>query len=170
VPPNQRQPVIIHLDEAPDLLRLPLDLADALAQARGYRIGFTLAAQFRSQYPPALRDAIDANTLSKICFRQPATDAKAMQTITGGQIEAEDFMTLNQYQIYATLAVNGHPGDWFSAKTLPPPAAISNPARIRQQSRQRYGQPPQQAVAETRPANDNSSGSSENLGRKKRAS
>jgi hypothetical protein len=140
IPANGRRPVSVILDEAPDLLRLPLSLGDALAQARGYGVGFTLAAQFRSQWPPGLREAVDANTLSKICFRQPAADARAMAAVSGGQVTAEDLMALGQYETYASLARNGHPGPWLSARTLPPPAPTSLPAEIRQISRQRHGQ------------------------------
>jgi hypothetical protein len=142
LPVKHRVPVSVVLDEAPDLLRLPLPLGDALAQARGLGVGFTLAAQFRSQWPANLRDAVDANTLSKVCFRQPAADARAMAAIAGGQVEAEDFMALGQYEIYASLARGGHPGDWFSARTLPPPRRTSRPERIRELSRHRYGQTP----------------------------
>jgi hypothetical protein len=142
LPVSQRVPVSVVLDEAPDLLRLPLPLGDALAQARGLGVGFTLAAQFRSQWPASLRDAVDANTLSKVCFRLPATDAKAMSAVTGGRVEAEDFMSLGRYEIYASLARDGHASDWFSARTLPPPKPVSRPAAVREASRRGYGQPP----------------------------
>jgi hypothetical protein len=168
LPVAQRRPVSVILDEAPDLLRLPLSLGDALAQARGYGVGFTVAAQFRSQWPPALREAIDANTLSKVCFRQPAGDARAMAVISGGQVGAEDFMALDQYQVYASLAHAGHPGDWFSARTLPPPPATSRPGELRQISRERYGQP----VVKPSQASDGADGETpqtEALGRKRRA-
>jgi hypothetical protein len=160
VPVRHRSPVSVVLDVAPDLLRLPLSLGDALAQARGYGVGFTLAAQFRAQWPSSLREAVDANTLSKVCFRLPAADAKAMATLTTGQVAADDFTSLEQRQIYASLAVNGHPGDWFSARTLPPPAATSSSRDLRQTSRDRYGQPPPSKPTTTEPE------AAESLGRR----
>lgn len=169
-PAARRRPVSIIIDEAPDLLHLPLSLGDALAQARGYGAGFTLAAQFRHQWPLDLRDAVDANTLSKICFRLPEADARHMAKQSGDQLVAQDFMSLDQYQIYATLAANGHPGDWFSAATMPPPAATSRPEKLRHLSRQHYGQPPHQPST---PNTDNSPAEpfSESLpGRKRRPS
>ena len=142
MPQPQRRPVSVIIDEAPDLLRLPLSLGDALAQARGYGVGFTLVAQFRHQWPTELRDAVDANTLSKICFRLPADDAARMSKLSGGDVVTEDFMSLDQYHIYASLATDGQPGDWFSARTLPPPQLIADPEWIRRISREHYGQPP----------------------------
>jgi hypothetical protein len=162
-PADRRRPVSVILDEAPDLLRLPLNLGDALAQARGYGVGFTLAAQFRSQWPPTLRDAIDANTLSKICFRQPAADAKAMANITTGQVNADDFAALGHYQIYASLAQDGHPGPWFSADTLPPLTPTSDPTTARRHSRQHHGR----AVPDANTSHPNKP-PTETLGRKRR--
>jgi hypothetical protein len=164
LPTSRRAPVSVVLDEAPDLLRLPLPLGDALAQARGLGVGFTLAAQFRSQWPANVRDAVDANALSKVCFRQPAADARAMAAITGGQVEAEDFMTLGQYEVFASLARDGHPSDWFSARTLPPPARVSDPRAIRQASRRAYGQTSPRPA----PKDDQLAAAEESIGRARR--
>ena len=43
VPASRRHPVMVFIDEVQDYLRLPTDLGDALAQARGLGVGFTLA-------------------------------------------------------------------------------------------------------------------------------
>jgi len=173
-PTGYRQPVSVIIDEAPDLIRLPLSLDAALAQARGYGVGFTLVSQFHSQWPTDMQGAIEANTLSKICFRLPAADAKAMSVMSGGQVAAEDFMSLQQFHIYASLARDGHPGDWFSGQTLPPPPASSRPERIRRLSRERYGQePPDTETDLGSPGMDTASPSSEEesnqpVGRKRR--
>jgi hypothetical protein len=163
LPTSRRAPVSVVLDEAPDLLRLPLPLGDALAQARGLGVGFTLAAQFRSQWPANVRDAVDANALSKVCFRQPASDARAMATITGRQVEAEDFMALGQFEVYASLARDGHPSDWFSARTMPPPTRVSDPRAIREASRRAYGQAPASPAPK-----DDQPGAAESIGRTRR--
>jgi hypothetical protein len=37
--PGERQPVFVYIDEAQSMLKLPVDLADMLAQARGLSVG-----------------------------------------------------------------------------------------------------------------------------------
>jgi type IV secretory pathway TraG/TraD family ATPase VirD4 len=54
VPASKRRPVMVYIDEVQDYLHLPTDLGDALAQARGFGVGFTLAHQFLGQ-PARLR-------------------------------------------------------------------------------------------------------------------
>ncbi len=46
IPPAKRHPVMVYIDEVQSYLHLPTDLGEALAQARGYGVGFTLAHQF----------------------------------------------------------------------------------------------------------------------------
>ncbi|UJH70451.1 type IV secretory system conjugative DNA transfer family protein [Ornithinimicrobium sp. INDO-MA30-4] len=45
VPQSQRRPSYVFIDEVQEYLRLPGDLSDALAQARGLGVGFVLAHQ-----------------------------------------------------------------------------------------------------------------------------
>ena len=168
LPQTKRRPVSIIVDEAPDLLRLPLSIDDALAQARGYGVGFTLVAQFRRQWSTSLRDAVDANALSKICFRLPADDATHMSKLSGGDVAVEDFMNLDRYHIYASLATDGQPGDWFSARTLPPPQPVSNPEQIRRISREHYGQLVAEKSQRTDIPMDEDATETEQLGRRRR--
>jgi hypothetical protein len=58
-PGASKQPAMVYVDEAPRFLNLPVSLADALAVSRSLGVGWFLAAQFRAQFPPALRTAVD---------------------------------------------------------------------------------------------------------------
>jgi hypothetical protein len=78
VAPAKRQAVQLYIDEVQDYLRLPTDLADALAQARGLGVGFTLAHQFLGQLSPAMRAAVLANARSRVCFQLGLDDATVM--------------------------------------------------------------------------------------------
>ena len=51
-----KRPAVVYVDEAPRFLNLPVSLADALAVSRSLSVGWFLAAQFRSQFPPAAQD------------------------------------------------------------------------------------------------------------------
>ncbi|WP_433702998.1 type IV secretory system conjugative DNA transfer family protein [Prescottella equi] len=139
LPEAQRPPVMIYIDEVQDFLRLPTDLADALATARSLGAAFHLAHQYRDQLPPAMRAAVDANARSRICFQLGATDAKVM---AAGQsvLTAEDFTALGRYEIYASLVQHGSVQPWASGRTIAPPALSSDPATLRRCSRAQYGQ------------------------------
>jgi hypothetical protein len=139
VPANRRRPVFIYVDEFQDYLNLPVDLADALGQARGLSIGVTLAHQHLQQLDPAMRSAVLANARSRLCFQLASEDARVMAS--GSQLEVEDFTQLGAYECYVQLVAGDSVQPWCSGRTLPPPPSISNPGVIRARSRQRYGTP-----------------------------
>jgi hypothetical protein len=140
VPPAKRRPVMVYIDEVQDYLHLPTDLGDALAQARGFGVGFTLAHQFLGQLPLPMRTAVLANARSRVCFQLSREDA--VQLAKGHpELSAEDFTALGQYQVYASLFARGAVTPYASGITLPPSAAISRPKELLQASRQRYGRP-----------------------------
>ena len=136
----------MYIDEVQDFLRLPTNLADALATARSLRAGFTLAHQYGGQLPKAMHEAVAANARSRICFQLSVADARA---VTAGQsvLAAEDFMSLPAYAVYAQLVRDNTVQPWVSASTAPPPRETSDPDAIRQSSREQYGQPLQAVEA-----------------------
>lgn len=140
VPETSRTPVMIYIDEVQDYLRLPTDLGDALATARGLGAGFHLAHQYERQLPPGMADAFRNNARSRVCFQLQAGDAKEM---TAGQsvLTIEDFTRLPAHHIYASLVRNNSVQPWASGVTKPAPETTSDPEGIRRLSRQRYGQP-----------------------------
>src|SRR5262249_60042161 len=71
-PDPGRRPFLCLVDEAHRFCRLPQGLAQALAEARGYRLGFCLAHQHLAQLVDAdLADAVEANCPSKPFFPPP---------------------------------------------------------------------------------------------------
>lgn len=137
LPPDQRQPVSVYLDEAQIFLHLDADLGEALEQSRSLRVAWHLAHQYRRQMPADLLAGIDANTRNKIVFSLEHTDAKAVAS--GSTLAPEDFTQLPPYGIYASLLSGGRQTGWFSGRTLPPPVAISSPEAVIRESRARYG-------------------------------
>jgi len=140
VPEKSRKPLMIYIDEVQDYLRLPTDLGDALATARGLGAGFHLAHQYERQLPPAMADAFRNNARSRICFQLQAGDAKEM---TAGQsvLSIEDFTRLPAHHIYASLIRDNSVQPWASGVTKAAPEVTSDPEEIRRLSRERYGQP-----------------------------
>lgn len=137
IPPERRHPVTIVVDEFQDYVRLPLDFADALAQARGLGGAFHLANQYLHQLEPAMRAAVLANAQSRIAWRLPSADARVLAS--GSSLAPEDFQSLGAFQAYAQLVANDAVQPWCSLETLPPPTQVSDPDAVRLASRERYG-------------------------------
>lgn len=138
LPASKRHPVSIYIDEAQEFLRLGGELPDALARSRSLGVAWHLAHQYREQFAPEVRAAIDANGRSKVTFALGAADAKALATMAP-ELQAEDFMALPRFNFYAQLIQDGQPSPWVSGVTSPPPAPINDPAQLLRLSQMNYG-------------------------------
>ena len=142
VPAAMRRPVTVFIDEFQDYLHLPTDLADALAQARGYGVALTLSHQHLGQLPSGtMRSAVLANARSRVCFQLAAEDAQVMARSSNGELRPDDFQQLRLHEVYVRLVVGGEVTGFASGRTLPPPTVTSDPVAVREASRTRYGQP-----------------------------
>jgi hypothetical protein len=148
-PRASTRPATVFVDEAPRFLNLPLSLADALAVSRSLGVGWFLAAQFRSQFPPELRTAIDVNARSKIVFATEHEDARDSAKLAR-DLTAEDFIALPRFYAYANLVAGGLPSGWALVKTLPPPPATIAPEQVRAAVRATYGPAPQAPEPDTK--------------------
>lgn len=137
IAPERRHPVFVVVDEFQDYLHLPVDLADALAQARGLGVGFALAHQYMHQLDVSMRSAVLANAQSRIAFRLGNEDARVLAA--GSALAPDDFQSLGAFQCYAQLVARDAIQPWCSAQTLPPGKPTSDPAAVRAASREHYG-------------------------------
>ncbi|WP_243417285.1 type IV secretory system conjugative DNA transfer family protein [Pseudoflavonifractor phocaeensis] len=140
VAPEKRHMVSIYIDELQDYLSLPTSFSDALAQARGLGVAYTVAHQYRGQLPPDVKAGIDANCRNKIIFGLNSDDAKDMAA-QAPELEALDFMTLPRYHIYTALQSDGRNTGWISGRTLSPMPPLRMAAEIKAESMNRYGVP-----------------------------
>jgi hypothetical protein len=147
LPPERRHIVSVFIDEVQDYLTLPTDLADALSQARGLGVGFTLAHQYRSQLPATLRAGVDANARNKIVFGLNAGDAHDMAAMAP-ELDVKDFMLLPRFGVYTQLMNGGHSTGWVSGKTTPASRAITNAEHLKAASAETYGRPAAEVEAE----------------------
>ncbi|MDQ3405948.1 MAG: type IV secretory system conjugative DNA transfer family protein [Actinomycetota bacterium] len=131
---------VVYADEAPRFLHLGVSLADALAVSRSLGVGWFLAAQFRSQFPPDLQTAVDMNARSKIQFATEYDDARSTARLAA-ELSIEDVMAVPKYHAYVNLVADGHPSGWALVQTLPPPPMFSDPEVVRAASRARYAPP-----------------------------
>jgi hypothetical protein len=142
IAPAERHPVMLFIDEVQEYLRLPGDLGDALAQARGLGVGFTLAHQHLAQLPGGIREAVLANARSRVAFQLSASDAAALAKSSGGQLDAEDFRQLPEFHGYAQLLAHGSSAPWCSLTTEAlAPRSDYRLVAMRRACRRRYGQP-----------------------------
>jgi hypothetical protein len=142
---ERRHMVCVVLDEFQDYLHLPVDLADALAQARGLSVSLHLAHQYLHQLDPPMRSAVLANAQSRVAFRLPVEDARVVAS--GSALDPDDFQSLGAFQCYAQLVANDAVQPWCSALTLPASEPLSDPLAVRAASREHYGV--DRAVVET---------------------
>ena len=147
LPPERRHIVSVFIDEVQDYLTLPTDLADALSQARGLGVGFTLAHQYRNQLPATLRAGVDANARNKIVFGLVAGDAHDMAAMAP-ELEVRDFMLLPRFGVYAQLMNGGHSTGWISGQTTPAGPVIGNAEQLKASSAETYGRSAEQVEAQ----------------------
>ena len=141
VPAARRHPAVWYLDEFQEFLRLPLDLADALVQARGLGVGLVLAHQHLDQLDRAVRSAVLANVGSRVLFRLDHDDAAVMAKRTGGLLRAEHLSALAPYETYASVLVDGEPTAFGSMRTEPLPPPSRDVDALLDLNRQRWGRP-----------------------------
>lgn len=145
VDPACRHPVLIAIDEFQNYQHGLTDLGEALAQARGLGVGFTLAHQHLSQLPSPMRSAVLANARSRICFQLAAEDARVLAS---KPVTIDDFRELPAFEAYAQLIAGSSVQPWCSLRTPPPPAPTSNPDQLRSRSQALYGRPRVEVDAE----------------------
>ena len=140
IPTERRHSVGVYIDEVSEYLHLPTDLGDALAQARGLGVGFTLAHQHLHQLPIDVRAGVLANARSRVLFQLNHDDALAMAK-GHPEIAPEDFTSLGAYELYASLYADGQVRPYAAGSSLPPGPPTANPAALRIRSQSLYGRP-----------------------------
>jgi type IV secretory pathway TraG/TraD family ATPase VirD4 len=138
--PEHRRPAFVYLDEFQDVLRLPLDVADMLAQARGLGVGFTLAHQFLGQLPEMVKAAVLGTARSSVVFQLDHDDARTMER-RYAPLTADDLMGQGNYEAALRLSVQGHTQSPVTGHTLPPTPLRTDASELARSSRERYGVP-----------------------------
>jgi hypothetical protein len=139
-PDPGRAPFLCLVDEAHRFCRLPQGLAQALAEARGYRLGFVLAHQHLGQLTdPDLAEAVHANTQTKLCFALPPQDAHRMEAHFLPRLDEDDLRRLGRYRLACRISHDGRqlPAATAVAFPLLHPTGANPAARIRAAARAR---------------------------------
>lgn len=147
IPAGQRHPVWLYLDEFQDVVRLPIDLGDMLAQARGLGLGLTLAHQYLSQLSPEIRAAVLGTARSQVVFQLEHDDAKHLAP-RFAPLSAQDLTGLGAFDIALRPCVGGSTLGPVTGHTYPLPPPTGDPEQLATASRARYGQPRQHIEAQ----------------------
>jgi hypothetical protein len=140
VPAEQRHPVMAYIDEAQDVMRLPVPLADVFSQARGLGLGLTVAHQYFAQLPEHIKAAELGTVRTQILFATEYEDAKLLEQ-RFSPLTADDLMGLEAYEVAARLCVGGRTVAPATGLTLPLAEPLRDAATVLDASQQRYGKP-----------------------------
>ncbi|ASR36595.1 hypothetical protein BAY61_18095 [Prauserella marina] len=124
-PEHTRADATILIDEAQNFLNLPTPLGDALAESRGYHVGWVLAHQHLDQLTPSLARALDANARNKLFFGVSPDDARHLAAHIGPHLNAGDLTRLARYQAACRLSVDNRDTTGFTLRTIAPPPVIN---------------------------------------------
>lgn len=141
-PEHARPDANVLVDECHNYLHLPTPLDDALAEARGYHVGFVLAHQHLDQLTTSVRTALAANARNKLFFGVSPEDARQLAPHVGPYLDAEDLHTLAAYQAACRLVVANTDTAGFTLRTQPPPPAIPGRAEHLRAAARRHGLTP----------------------------
>jgi hypothetical protein len=140
IPVDRRRPAMVILDEVQSLLRLPgAAIDDLLTQARGYRVGLTLAHQHLHQLPADLRQTTLANCRSKVVFACSRDDAGVFAREFGTSLTPDDLMGLEAFEALVAAYADGRTQSPATVRTLPSSQPVRDAEVVKQRSRQRHG-------------------------------
>lgn len=140
LPADRRRPRWLYIDEFQDLVKLPLDLADMCAQARGLGLGMVLAHQFLDQLTPELKASITGTVRSHLVFQLGHGDAKHLAPAFE-PLSTDDLRHLGAYEIALRPCVDGATQRPITGITYPLPQPTRDGTALATVSRRRYGMP-----------------------------
>lgn len=140
IPAVQRRPYFIYADEFQDILRLPLDMGDMLAQARGLGVGLVLAHQHFGQLPESIKRAVLGTVRSSVVFQLDYDDAQLVARRME-PLSVSDLTGLSAYEVALRLCVHGHTGSPVTGVTLPLAGVTTDAVQLAEYSRAHFGMP-----------------------------
>jgi hypothetical protein len=142
VPAAERHPAMVICDEFQDFAAVSPVFAEAVAQSRGYRVGWVLAHQHLTQLDSATRQAVLANCRSRLVMQTTATDAATFAREFAPHLAAADLQGLGPFEGYAAVSTGSAVAPPASLRTRPAPVPLGCAEAVRTASRTRYGQTP----------------------------
>jgi hypothetical protein len=139
IPQEARRAVFAYIDEASDVVRLPVALADMLSQARGLGLSMTMATQYLSQLPEGIKAALLGTARTSIVFQADYKDAHELEP-RFAPLTADDLMGLSAFEMAMKPSVGGQTLGPVTASTPPLGGALRDGTALAEYSRSHYGQ------------------------------
>ncbi|ORT47648.1 type IV secretory system conjugative DNA transfer family protein [Frankia sp. KB5] len=136
---ERRRPAFVYLDEFQDVIRLPLDIGDMLAQARKFKVGLILAHQYLGQLPETVKTAVLGTARTQIAFQLNAYEDARVLARPFAPLTADELLGLDAYEVAMRPAVGGQTLGVVTGTTAPLPDAVRDPVALATDSRTRYG-------------------------------
>ncbi len=144
MPYEERRPFYLYVDEFQNFATGSFE--EILSESRKYKLGLYLTHQFTAQLPEELLKAVFGNVGTIATFSLGAPDAHVLASEFAPYFNEEDIISLERFQIYIKLMIDGMTSLPFSAKILLPWAEGSglvpktgNKEKIIAASREKYG-------------------------------
>lgn len=135
---EKRRPFWLYLDEFQDIVRLPIDVGDMLAQARNHGLGLTLAHQLLGQLSIEMRESVLANARTHVLFQFGVKDSKTLaESFT--PLTADDLRHLGVFEVAIRPNVGGATLTPVTGQTYPLPDPVRDGDELARESRERYG-------------------------------
>lgn len=135
---EKRHPFWLYLDEFQDIVRLPIDVGDMLAQARSLGLGLTLAHQFLRQLSQEIRASVLGTARTHVVFQLGVDDAETLaKSFT--PLTADDLRHLGVYEVAVRPSVGGATVTPVTGQTYPLPEPVRDGDELAEASRQHFG-------------------------------
>lgn len=118
VPESQREDFTLFVDEFQNLTSD--SIADALSEARKYRLSLVLANQTFGQLKEGILKSVLGNVGSLVFFRPGVEDIQKIEPYVSPPFTREELLNLPNFTAVARLQVNNAPTAPFMFETLPP--------------------------------------------------
>lgn len=145
IPYDQRRPFYLYVDEFQNFATGSFE--EILSESRKYKLGLYLTHQFTGQLPEEILKSVFGNVGTIMTFALGAPDAKELANEFAPYFNEEDIISLERFQIYIKLMIEGMTSHPFSARILVPfePGFVvpktTNRERVINASRDKYGVP-----------------------------
>jgi len=139
IPESERVPFYLYVDEFQNFASE--SFASILSEARKYKLSLNLTHQYTAQLPEEMLDSVFGNVGTIVSFALGAPDAKVLEPEFEPVFDANDLISLEAYNIYVKMMIDGMTSLPFSGVTFPPPEPRDPSPKLAviEHSRQKYG-------------------------------